>query len=138
MKICSQYRSLGSNQIGLINNLGIEVLENYKRDKNEYQFVDNNNKRKIVKENEDDGDANEKVIAISQKLQEIFILMKYTHPWAFQEDLVREEVSRYGTKKPYLLKSMRTDNNDSGISVIDILTKAFEKEITFLVLSEPV
>jgi hypothetical protein len=120
-----------SNQIGRINNMGIEVLENYKRDKNEYQFIDNNDTRKIVEES-DDGDNNEKVIAISQKLQEIFILMKYTHPWAFQEDLVREEVSRYTTKKPYLLKSIRTDNNDGSISVIDILTKAFEEEITFL------
>jgi hypothetical protein len=132
MQAISEY---SSKQLGQISNMGSEVLENYKRNKNEYLLVDSNKKRGIVEENKD-GNSNEKIIAISQKLQEIFILMKYTHPWAFQEELTREERRRYSSKKPYMLQHKQTvdnkDNNHIDIPITEVLTKAFAKEITFL------
>lgn len=76
-----------------------------------------------------DNDNSHRLVAVYQKLHEIEIILKYSNPQVFQEELYEEQL-----KEPTVttLKKIEQTDIKNNILPIEFLEKALAKEITFL------
>ena len=102
-------------------------------------------KRGKVKKNElNDTNTKKRIIAVHQKLQEIYELLQFADPIASQHELVEKQLRQTQKQKGNTMtdnksqdfEQMKNDecsySNNSNHSIVEILETGFAKEITFL------
>jgi hypothetical protein len=113
-----------SKQVNEIFDIGLSEFNRY---------VYENRDRSLSKEEypeEKDDSYIQKVNPVYKKLQQIHLSLKYRDPMMFQDEIVQEEYKKY--VKSALTLPATDASVPNNISALDVIEKAFAKEITFL------
>jgi hypothetical protein len=113
-----------SKQVNEIFEIGLSEFNRHANENRDCSL----NKEEYHKEN--DNSYIQKVNPVYKMLQRIHLSLKYRDPMMFQDEIVQEEYKKYVNR---VLTSPATEASVSNnISAMDVLEKAFAKEITFL------
>jgi hypothetical protein len=97
--------------------MGRTVYNDYQNDKADYLLLNYDNEN------------SHRVVTLYQKLQEIELMLKYSNPQVFQEELYEEQRKEHTINTLEKIEQIDIKNN---ISPIEVLEKSLAKEITFL------
>ena len=128
-----------NRQLKEIFDVGLSTYGRYpESDLDYYYLLDYKQKRRKVKRNESkDTTTKERIIAVYQKLEEIYELLQFANPMASQHELYQkqQQMKESGTIASKLQDFRHINNGysrDNSASIVEILETAFAKEITFL------
>jgi hypothetical protein len=113
-----------SKQVNEIFDIGLSEFNRYVYENRDRSL----NKEEYPKEKDDI--YIQKVNPVYKKLQQIHMSLKYRDPMMFQDEIVQEEYKKY--VKSALTLPATDASVPNNISALDVIEKAFAKEITFL------
>jgi DNA-binding PadR family transcriptional regulator len=128
-----------NRQLKEIFDIGLSTCNRYPQsDLDDHHLSDYQQKRRKLKRNESKNTTTKgRIIAVYQKLHEIYELLQFTNPVAYQDELYQKQREQKASKT--LVGNESQDHghdhclrNSNGHSIVQIIETGFAKEITFL------